>query len=356
MFRRLWLLLLCGFCLFSFGACSDDGALNPVVSSDPDSGTDASSDSDGTDTSSAEEDKKLTSEDVLAASEHLVGLCDQLNGRIIVCDLAVEDWTDDEAMVWEYKNPSFKHIAGVKFRHSEYWGEDVVIFCYPVGAVILSYETKEILYQTSDIGWNPHSVELLPDGTFIVASSSDNLVSVFAPGEKKASQKLEFPNAHGVLWDPKYEVVWMVGMDQLTAYNVKGNPENPTLTPMGGMDYRTPQAGMHDLAPVYGDPDALFVTCSAGIMKFDKEKEEFNYAYSGGKVGKEQSYAPGVGNFPDGVLVYTSVREGHTVYESWCTNEVFLYVPLGPVRGANLVRKAPDDAYYKVRVWCTDYQ
>jgi len=196
----------------------------------------------------------------------------------------------------------------------------------------------------------------LPDGTFLVASSSDNLVSVFAPGQTKANQKVEFPNAHGVLWDPAYQVLWMVGMDQLSAYQITGNPGNPKLIPVSSMDYRAPEAGMHDLAPVYGDPDGLLVTCSAGIMKFDKQTETFNYAYSGGKVGKNVSYAPGVGNYDDGILVYTSVVSGQTVYESWCSNEVHVYVPLGEVRGTSITRKAPEDAYYKVRVVNFNYQ
>ncbi len=354
MLRRIYAFLLVAVMILLCSACGESSPQELLPQTDS-SVSSSDTDSESSDPST-ETNQKLTAEDVFARSEHLVGLCDQLNGRILVCDLSEEDWTADGAVVWEYYNPEYKHIAGIKFRDSEYWGGKVVIFCYPGGAGILSYETKELLYMTSDIGWNPHSVELLPDGTFIVASSSDNLVSVFAPGVKKASQKLEFPNAHGVLWDPAYDVVWMVGMDQLTAFSLNGTTENPSLSPIGGMDYRTPKTGMHDLAPVYGDPTCLLVTCNAGIMKFDKEKEVFNYSYPGGNLGKNVTYAPGVGLFEDGVLAYTSVREGHTVYESWCTNEVYVYVPLGGVRGSMLVRRAPKDAYYKLRLVNFNYQ
>ena len=201
MIHRILLLLLSGCLLLPLAACAGDGgegspSSDSVQSAGSGAGTDESTDSEGTVASS--ETKKMTAAEVLGAQERLVGLTDQKNGRILICDLAEEDWTDDNAVVWEYLNPSFKHIAGIKFRDSEYYGEKVVIFCYPVGACVMSYETKEILLQTSDIGWNPHSVELLPDGTFIVASSSDNLVSVFAPGQTKANQKVEFPKAQVV--------------------------------------------------------------------------------------------------------------------------------------------------------------
>lgn len=351
--RKLISLFLLACLLFAFSACGTSEGTDP--SSQSSGGESVSTNTDSSSVSS-EPKKKLTAAEVLASDDHLVGLCDQVNGRIIVCDLAEGDWSDDNAVAWEYKTPYNNHIAGIKFRHSEYWGGDVVIFCYPGGGEILSYDTKKSLYKTSDIGWNPHSVELLPDGTFIVASSTDNLVCVFAPGAKDAHQKLEFPNAHGVLWDPKYEVVWMVGMDQLSAYRLIRSGEKVTLVADPDMDYRSPQAGMHDLAPVYGDPDSLFVTCSAGIMRFDKVKEVFDYGYSGGSMGRNVTYAPGVGNFANGILVYTSVVSGQTVYQDWCTNQVHVYVPLGGGRGKKLTLRAPNDAYYKVRVWNTDYQ
>ena len=387
MIRKLIPFLLLAVLCLSFVGCGtaesfpttdsdSDGGLFPVISDSSDSapsdpvstetgaqGTTSESDSPSSDSATTDQkgenpftSDRISVEDVFAASEHYVGLTDQLNGRIIVCDLEEEDWTNDNAVVWEYKNPNFKNIAGIKFRDSEYYGEKVVIFCYPVGAVVLSYETKEILFQTSDIGWNPHSVELLPNGVLIVASSTDNQVDVFAPEDPKSKQTLEFPNAHGVLWDPEYEVVWMVGMDQLSGYSVEGTATAPKLTPIGGMNYRTPKSGMHDLAPVYGDPTALFVTCGSGIMKFDKEAEAFNFAYRGGAAGREQNYAPGVGNFADGVFVYTTIKDGKTVHQAWNTNEVRGYIPLGDVRGQSFVRRAPNDAYYKVRVLNFDYQ
>lgn len=344
--KRILSAILCAVMLFSLCACSD-----PETSSN---NTDKATDSDS-DAVSSEKTEPLTSADVLAQEERLVGLCDQINSRIIVCDLAVEDWTDNNAVVWEYKyNGTSQNIAGIKYRDCPYYGGEVVIFCVPGEAVILDYYTKKVLHRVRDIGWNPHSVEILPDGTFIVASSSDNRVDIFAPGATKSSHRIEYSSAHGVLWDPEYDCLWINGDKTLSAYAIGGTKDAPKFVELG-MHY-TVEGGMHDLAPCYGDPDSLFVTCAEGILRFDKKAEIFSTSYVGSKAGVPAKYAPGCGNFEDGVFVFTSIEKGKTVYEEWCTNEVKVYVPVGAARGALLTRKAPNDAYYKVRVWCTDYQ
>ena len=38
---------------------------------------------------------------ILSETPHYIGLCDQLNGRVIVRDLANPDWTDDRSVLWE---------------------------------------------------------------------------------------------------------------------------------------------------------------------------------------------------------------------------------------------------------------
>lgn len=167
---------------------------------------------------------------------------------------------------------------------------------------------------------------------------------------------MEHPNAHGALWDPKYDVLWLSGGDTLGAYAFAGTEDAPRLAPISEMVYKTPQAGLHDLAPVYGNPDRLFVTCSAGIMVFDKTTEKFSYSYAGSVVGRNQPYAPGCGSFgQDGVFVFTTIRDD-TKVGPFLTDQVGMYVPLGEARGRVVYRKNPDDAYYKIRVWDTDYQ
>ena len=323
----------------------------------------AVSDSASVDSSdSADTPEKRSAQEILEASEHLVGLCDQGNRRIIVSDLAVEDWENDNAVVWEYKDDSCRSVAGIKLRWSEVFQELVVAYCWGGGAAVVSYEDRVELYRTTRTGENPHSVEILPDGHLIVASSTDNDVRLYdaealAAGDEKHCQRLEFPNAHGVLWDPEYEVVWLWGTDQLGAYSLIEKDGKPWLAPMSGMRYTAPKSAAHDLCPVYGNKDQLFITCAKGIMIFDKQTEKFSFSYPGGSVGQKHPYAPGTGNFEqDGVFFFTSITKETMVVNDYSTNIVFVYVPKADGVGKLLRRKASNDVYYKVRTWSPDYQ
>ena len=333
------------------------GCTTAPVDTQTDTSANASTDTEANESASTQI-KYEKPQDVLEASTHLVGLTDQKNCRLIVCDLAVEDWSNDAAVVWEVKDSRLRRAAGIKFRKSDVFGGEVVLFCGPEGAGIISYETKEFLFFTSVVGNNPHSVELLPDGTFLVASSTGNEIHVYTAGSGRVQpvQRIICNNAHGVLWDPEYQVVWAVGVNKLSAYTVSGGPENPRLTLNSGMVYTTGKSGLHDLSPCYGDPTKLFVTCEAGVLLFDKDEEKFSTSYTGAYYASKMDYVPGVGNYTDGVMAMTHVISGQTVDEAWLMKQVTILVPLDKYTVRKVIRVAPNDAYYKLRVWNSDYQ
>ena len=122
------------------------------------------------------------------------------------------------------------------------------------------------------------------------------------------------------------------------------------------MVYRTGQGGLHDLAPCYGDPTKLFVTCQAGVLLFDKESKKFTTAYPGAYYASQMTYVPGVGNFPDNVMAMTHVIPGQTAGRDWLMNQVTILVPLSKYTARKVIRVAPNDGYYKLRVWIPDYQ
>lgn len=275
-----------------------------------------------------------------------------------MCDLAEEDWSNDNAVVWEYvHNSKGNNIAGVKFRDSEYYGGKVMIYCYSKGCRIVDYETKKTVWDAvgeSRVGVNIHSAEILPDGTVITASSNDSLISVFAPGSTTPCQTLYFYSAHGVMWDPKYECVWIEGGNELSSFKVSYSGSNPVLTKE--KTYNTPSSGLHDLAAEYGNPDRLLVTCSAGVMVFDKRTGKFDYSYSGGVIGKSKTYSPGCGVYASGVFVFTAVESDNKLAKDWWTNRVKFFVPIAEKKGVLIVREQPNDAYYKARIMDFNYQ
>ena len=305
----------------------------------------------------------MKSKSVLSLRPHLVGLCDQLNGRVVIRDLAVADWSDPRSIVWEYRHDTqgrenYGWIAGLKFRHSDYYGGDVMLISgQPRKAYIVSMETKEILLSAHDAGFNPHTSELLPDGTFIVGSSNDGRVSVYAPGETTPCNTFQLagddrgvPDVHGVLWDPKYDLLWIEGGQKLRSFRVKGTD----LTQVG--EYTAPKGALHDIAPFYGDPDALLMSGIGGIVKFDKKTEQFSYEFPHCDETEAFDCNTGFGLFPDGVLPLISTKKARPTYQYWNTDTVFVLVPDEKGGTEILEYKASKDAYYKLRIFCTDYQ
>ena len=335
---------------------------DPITDTAP--ATDIAPSTDTTTTTTAErititiQEPDLPTEDVLKPQEvldkgpHLVGLCDQLNRRLIVRDLSTETWTKSN-VVWEYNGYS---AAGIKFRKCAYYGGDVVIACGEASAIIVDYKTKKQILKTKDVAHNPHSVEILPNGVYAVASSTGNEVRIFGAGKTTHSDKVTLEQAHGVLWDPQNNYLWMAGGNILAAYRVEGTAANPKLVAVEGKVY-SPNQAIHDLSPVYGDPNLLLITGSKGVCAFNKTTGRSNYDYVGGAFAKTQSYVPGVGNFEsDDVLVFTTIRSDTLTYKEWGTDQVGIFVPTSSKTAKVIYRQCKSDAYYKVRVWSTDYQ
>lgn len=316
----------------------------------------ADQEADKTNPSSDTGNKRKTAEEVLQETEHLVGVTDQKNHRLVVYDLNKGDLNDPEALVWEYSDPRVYHAAGIKFRSNEAFGGDLVLFCGPKGAGIIHYATKEMLFFTSSVGNNPHTVELLPDGTFFVGSTNSQEVHCFdtLAGKTKATFILNWPcDVHGVLWDPEYDVLWIAGGNQVVGYKVSDTPANTKLTEIVTYKSIFPKGSIHDLAPVYGDSSKLWVTSADDIFQLDKETMEYSKSYRGASAIKSKGSTPGIGNYPDGIVVYVFPN---ACLSEWNMDRIQMFIPIDSVRHKTLEYKTEKDAYYKIRVFCTDYQ
>ena len=336
--KRFLVLLLCFLMAFSLFGCGPEEI--PT-----DSGTDSASGS------------SSDTEPPAEPESHYVGLTDQENQRLVVYDLDVEDWTSPEALVWEYSDSMTNTVAGIKFRHSEFWGGDVVLFCGPNGAGIIDFATKKKLWSTTSLPGNPHSVELLPNGNFICAGSSGNTVRIYGSSQKDSKvsySDVTLTDAHGVLWDPELEVLWALGGPELTAYLVEGTDAQPKLSKISNMSYRVPGGGGHDLAPVYGNTDRLWITAGGGVYQFVKSSEKFDDSYVGGS-SVLHIHIKGIGNFYDGTVAYTFPNGN---MHEWTTDEAnfFSVNEKGNRIIKSGVRVNEEDAYYKLRVWIPDYQ
>ena len=304
---------------------------------------------------------------ILTESNHYVGLCDQLNGRVILRDLAIPDWSDDRSVVWEHRRDdqgreNFRWIAGLKFRHSDLYGGDVAIYCAPrCKAHIISMETRQELLMAEQTGCNPHATELLPNGVLVVGSSNDGLVTLYAPKQTTPCYSLQIigsdsgaPDVHGILWDPKYQLLWIEGGQKLRSFRVEGTETAPTLTQTG--EYTAPTTDLHDMAASYGDPDSLLLSGIGGIVRFDKRTKQFSYDFPHCGVAESFGCNTGFGLFADGVLALTSTIKSPPTYQYWNTDKIFVCVPTDQGGTEILTYHAPNDADYKLRVFDTNYQ
>ncbi|MBE6778869.1 MAG: hypothetical protein E7541_05730 [Ruminococcaceae bacterium] len=262
-----------------------------------------------------------------------IALCDQLGRRVTVHD--TRDWSTP---VWEWscEDPLFRNVAGVKLRRHPVYGP-VMLTCASDGYVaMVSYPEGKLLWETHAKG-NLHSVELLPDGRIALAASTGSYLRLYSPNDTTAD--IDFPDAHGALYDPQRNTLWVLGSTFLREYD----PD--TLQVAGNqLDFSSIDAAGHDLAPYYGDTNRLWITTQQGIQVYDKEQNAF----------VPDAFIPlphtkGVGNTPYSHTVFYLRPNG--VHLPWCTDRI----RCRDHRGEQEI-PLPGMAVYKLRVFCEAYQ
>ncbi len=302
-----------------------------------------------------------------SAGTEMVAGADQRDNKVVVFHQNSGDWNQDDAVVWQWKPTSAKGFTGIntytnvsdaKLRYSEFYGGYVVITTSSGGFVgIVDYKTQEKLYSRDTKNENnSHSVELLPGGNLAVASSTGNSVTIYASSQGDGSgyyARCTLEDAHGLTWDPDLQVLWALGGKKLVAYEVSGTEEEPTLNLREDMVFDLPSSGGHDLYPVYGDNDRLWVTTVEDVYQFNTRTGEFSTAFDAyGTISAANIKA--VGNQPYSGTIVRAIPNG--TQTTWNTNTVELFIPDGKGSYTSETRVHSRDAYYKARVWYYKYQ
>ncbi|MCK9222884.1 MAG: DUF6528 family protein [Limnochordia bacterium] len=291
-------------------------------------------------------------------TDFLVAVADQASKRILVVDPGVEDWDMLEAVKWSwYPNErngfsgftqAWGNPSGMKLRRCESWGGEWMVVVDSKGlAAIVPYPRGDFRKWAQIISGNLHSVELLPNGNIAVAASTGGFVRVYTSSQGPDSAvytEYSLPGAHGVLWDPKHNLLWALGDDRLIALEVGGTLDAPMLKK--ALESPLPTFGGHDLAPVYGNTDRLWVTTVSSVYQYEKSTDTWLTPFLDDDMCELRN-VKGVGNSPSGRIVFSKPKAG-TLY-SWTTDTIELYLPK-----ASRIRT--DAAFYKVRVWNPDYQ
>ena len=282
---------------------------------------------------------------------YLVALTNQGNSHLEVYDIS-EGKLDKSSLVWSYKLPYY-NIAGTKLRHSEKHGDVALAVCGNTYGCMISYPEGKMIWRTEAAASNPHSIELMPNGVIAIASSSGGEVRFFNTDKnisRTADASVQLEDAHGVLWDAEREVLWAIGRKVLTAYRVTLADGKVTVTEEGSLRATIPSDWSHDLAPVYGNKNELWVTTSSHVYRFDKTTKSFTVNYAG-RDSLDRADIKGVGNFDDGSTVYI-FPDG--AFKTWTGQSAFILRTDNGMQSQTIT--SADGHFYKIRVWDTRYQ
>lgn len=312
-----------------------------------------------------------TEDETLAAHEVIV--TDITNGRIVVANLDLEDpfaqenliweWVPTEALGWEdvTQERLSKSVSGVKYRWSENFKTNVVLFCTSRGvAGVVEYPSGKCLWKTKVPGVSPHSIEMMPNGDIAVTTSGSGdweagLIHYYQWTDGKYELTCEVPlnGGHGLLWDPDNEVLWAVGFPTLEAYAIQeGSNGKAALYKVEGWGCDIPDGTGHDLMPDYGNRDILWFTDNVSILQYSKSQGKELKEFENSKKLKMMPTVKGVTSFSDGTVAFVSYGDAsgtddpHIVRVFW-PQEDGTY-ELAKVENAEF-------GFNKVRVFTTDY-
>ena len=147
---------------------------------------------------------------------------------------------------------------------------------------------------------NAHSLETLPRGRIVVASSvnakGNRLVLFDVSHSNQPIWDTPLPSAHGVVWDEGRQLLWALGLKELRCYQLRDwEGEKPSLAIKAA--FPLPDQGGHDLQPIPQSSD-LVVTTERHVYLFNRDKHEFRpHPDLGDKANiKSVSVHPGTGH------------------------------------------------------------
>ena len=241
-------------------ACSGKSNVNPVVTPPPVTRPDTPA--------------------TVAACSKCIVVAEQSQNRIVIADVA------SGAVIWEWKPES----SNVKPEHVKWfsnpsdakavYSNQYVLTCASGGGVALIRiaDRKTVFYAYA--GGNTHSIELLPDGNIVSASSTNNYLMLFKTDtlhfpEGVYTKKVPIDFGHNVVWDAAQKRLWSASMATMKSYRYNFNCSAPDLA----LDttISIPGTEAHDLFPVYGEKN-LWLTNTTHVYKFDVTSRQLTEA------------------------------------------------------------------------------
>lgn len=169
------------------------------------------------------------------------------------------------------------------------------------GAVALLRIADSKLMYYANAGQNPHSAELLPDGNIVAVSSDEGKLSTFITdtisGFGKVHASYNLPSAHNVVWDKSHKKLFATEGNHIYTFDYNSNRQDPLLLNKTKLlDIPASETCGHDLFPVYGEKDILWLTTNENVWKYNIATNQLTKIYPLEAVKS-------VCNSPNGVLM-----------------------------------------------------
>ena len=310
-------------------------------------------------------------------SSHQVLVTDIDNGKIVVADLDKADPFATKNLEWSYTNSKLAgYLSDAKVRMLG--DKKVVLYTGSDGSVgMIDYSTKKVLWSYNlddyytdlvDADGNaarsgPHSIELLPNGDIVVASSGNGtwtngrLTYFDMNGTTCSTSRMtsfELNGAHGVTWDPENNLLWVSGFLSIEAYKLNTSGTYATITKVSGKGADIPGKTGHDLMQDYSDLDILWITDNKNVYQFSKSQNAIISEYPNSTQLLNVINVKGIGSFSDGVVALVSSADSSD--SKYGTNTLRTYWPLNDGSYELVEYTNTSYGFNKVRIFTTDYQ
>ena len=226
----------------------------------------------------SDDDAPVVQDEIFQLPEKAYVLAEQSRRAIVIRDAETHrniwSWDPYTACVPAAQQGWFVNPSEVK----PVFNRRYILMTASGGAVALIRLSDHKLMFYANCGQNPHSAEVLPDGNIVTAESKSGEINTFVVDTVKVLgakvNTVKLGNAHNVVWDKKRSYLYATatitgGVTALFRFKYDGNRSNPKLTNQTRIYTFDKESGGHDLFPVYGEEDKLWLTAASAVYKFD---------------------------------------------------------------------------------------
>ncbi|HAT93454.1 MAG TPA: hypothetical protein DCS36_13950 [Sphingobacterium sp.] len=301
----------------------------------------------------------------------------QATNMIEIYDPVVADWNLTTALKWSWKPTLVKGYSqyaidhwglptDFKVRKVDAWGGNHLVASCSSGLITIASYPSGVKKWAYNLGYNPHSVELLPNGNIAVAATDRDSVYLYASStgtDNLAHAAVKLNKAHAVVYDPLENILWATGNDFVIAMQVGGTDAAPTLTELparrGYLNTTSSKNPFgHDLGRDLADDNVLWVSTNGGVYNFNKTTKIFTDG-PGDTTGINKTMVKSISRQQSGLFVLTrpdsektTVLPDPVTSPVWCTRYVDIYSSSGVFQ---YYRTKSGAKFYRAKIFRTPY-